>query len=186
MEHREQMSNKNLNAARSAKNDEFYTLYEDVEKGIEPYKSHFSGQCVLCNCNDGKRSNFYKFFKKNFQNLGLARLICVSYNPGGNGSCIEITSCSGEKEYELKGNGDFRSEECLNFLTMADIVVTNPPFSLFREFIKLLEDHDKKYLVLGNLNMMIAKDIFPLIKEEKAWVVPSHHCMKFITPDETI
>lgn len=183
------MSNKNLNLAQKVKNDEFYTLYEDVEKGIEPYRDYFKGKTVFCNCNDGKQSNFYKFFKENFKSLELSRLICTSYKRNGNGECFELFSFPngyGEIEYKLEGDGDFRSQESIDILDTVDIVVTNPPFSLFREFINLLETHNKKYLVLGNLNTMISKDIFHLIKEEKAWVVPRHTSMKFMTRNEEI
>lgn len=182
------MSNANLNRAFKVKNDEFYTLYEDVQKGVEPYKQHFKDKKVLCNCNDGKRSNFYKFFRDNFQCLELEKLCCVSYQKDGNGKCYEMIRQSDqitEKEFVLKGDGDFRSQECVEFLDQADIVVTNPPFSLFREFIALLEKHNKKYLVLGNLNTMITKNIFPLIREEKAWIIPDKGGMKFEVPEES-
>ena len=180
-------SNSSLLEARKNKNDEFYTLYEDVAKGVELYKDYFKGKKVLCNCNDSEKSNFYKYFTDHFKDLELKELVCTTYAREGRGYKIRAFLDGEELKIEktqLEGNGDFASEECIALLDECDIVCTNSPFSLFRKFIKLLEEHNKKYLVLGNLNTMITKEIFPLIKDGKAWVVPGKGSMNFETPED--
>lgn len=172
------MANTNLSNAKRAKNDEFYTQLSDIENELKHYKSHFAGKVVYCNCDDARKSNFFRFFQKKFNDYGLKKLVTTSYNEDGHGSVLVYegdTNGNGKldehevKVSELKGNGDFRSEECLELLKEADIVVTNPPFSLFREFIATLVHYDKKFLVIGNQNAITYKEIFPLIKENKLW-----------------
>ena len=173
------MAHVNLSNAKRAKNDEFYTQLSDIENELKHYKSHFAGKVVYCNCDDARKSNFFRFFQKKFNDYGLKKLITTSYNENGHGSVLVYegdTNGNGKlddseiKVSELKGNGDFRSEECIELLKEADIVVTNPPFSLFREFIATLVHYDKKFLVIGNKNAITYKEIFPLIKENKLWL----------------
>ena len=173
------MANANLSNAKRAKNDEFYTQLSDIENELKHYKNHFAGKVVYCNCDDARESNFFRFFQKKFNDYGLKKLITTSYNENGHGSVLVYegdTNGNGKlddnevKVSELKGNGDFRSEECIELLKESDIVVTNPPFSLFREFIATLVHYDKKFLVIGNKNAITYKEIFPLIKENKLWL----------------
>ncbi len=163
-------NNANLHKAKSAKNDEFYTQLVDVEKELKHYKDFFKGKKVLCNCNDDKWSAFFKYFSMNFENLGLKQLVCVSYNGNGNGKKY---TCNGDLKVnvtELNGNGSYSSDECIELLKDCDVVVTNPPFSLFRDFVSLLYQYDKKFLIIGNGNAVTYKEIFPLIKENKMWM----------------
>ena len=135
------MANANLSNAKRAKNDEFYTQLSDIENELKHYKNHFAGKVVYCNCDDARESNFFRFFQKKFNDYGLKKLITTSYNENGHGSVLVYegdTNGNGKlddnevKVSELKGNGDFRSEECIELLKESDIVVTNPPFSLFQ------------------------------------------------------
>ena len=187
------MANANLSNAKRAKNDEFYTQLSDIENELKHYKNHFAGKVVYCNCDDARESNFFRFFQKKFSDYGLKKLITTSYNENGHGSVLVYegdTNGNGKlddaeiKVSELKGNGDFRSEECIELLKEADIVVTNPPFSLFREFIATLVQYDKKFLVIGNNNAITYKEIFPLIKENKLWLgFSDNKTMEFVMPD---
>lgn len=139
--------NSNLHNAKSAKNDEFYTLYEDVEKELINYIDFFAGKTVYCNCDDYRMSNFVKYFKDNFGTLGLKKLIATNYNIG-NGSYYYEFNDKEEKITTLKGNGDFRSDECIEFLKESDVVVTNVPFSLFREYVAQLMEYGKNLSLL--------------------------------------
>lgn len=187
------MANANLSNAKRAKNDEFYTQLSDIENELKHYKSHFAGKVVYCNCDDARKSNFFRFFQKKFNDYGLKKLITTSYNENGHGSVLVYegdTNSNGKlgdnevKVSELKGNGDFRSEECIELLKESDIVVTNPPFSLFREYIATLVQYDKKFLVIGNQNAITYKEIFPLIKENKLWLgFSDNKTMEFVMPD---
>lgn len=172
------MANTSLSNAKKAKNDEFYTQLSDIENELKHYKSHFTGKVVYCNCDDARKSNFFRFFQKKFSDYGLKKLVTTSYNEDGHGSVLVYegdTNGNGKlddnevKVSELKGNGDFRSEECIELLKQADIVVTNPPFSLFRDYIAMLVEYGKKFLVIGNQNAITYKEIFPLIKTNKLW-----------------
>ena len=167
-------NNTNLNIAKSAKNDEFYTRFEDIEKELKNYKDFFRGKVVYCNCDrvDGdNRSNFFVYFAENFKEFGLKRLICTSYNKGGKGRlCIYDDETNLNNIIDMDGDGDFRSEECVKWLKKCDVVVTNPPFSLFREFVAQLTEYDKKFLIVGNKNAITYKEIFPLIKNNKLWL----------------
>ena len=187
------MANVSLSNAKRAKNDEFYTQLSDIENELKHYKSHFAGKVVYCNCDDARKSNFFRFFQKKFNDYGLKKLITTSYNENGHGSVLVYegdTNGNGKlddteiKVSELKGNGDFRSEECIELLKESDIVVTNPPFSLFREFISTLVQYNKKFLVIGNQNAITYKEIFPLIKENKLWLgFSDNKTMEFVMPD---
>ena len=203
------MANKNLNAAKTAKKDEFYTQMTDIERELQHYWQHFRGKVVLCNCDDPYESNFFKYFALRFNQLGLKKLICTCYDGSpvmgtelslfaldADGEekkvayKVEITEVSDvngdgavdltDVEYliqndknvlsSLHGNGDFRSRECIELLKEADIVVTNPPFSLFREYINQLVEYNKKFLIVGHQNAIHYSDVFPLIKNNRLWL----------------
>lgn len=184
-------SNSNLHKAKKAKNDEFYTRLEDIEKELTHYEGQFKDKIVLCNCDDPTWSAFWEYFHLNFAKLDLKKLISTHYEvdkptykmeyKGGNDNDIKV----GIKT-PLKSNGDFRSEECLNTLDECDIVVTNPPFSLFRECVAVLMEHKKKFLIIGNMNAMTYKQIFPLFKKNLLWYGASIHSgdRKFYVPDD--
>lgn len=163
------MANKNLNSAKTAKNDEFFTQLTDIEKELQHYKEHFKDKIVYCNCDDHKWSNFFQYFSLNFEFLGLKKLVTTHYNSEGVAYKFEISKDS-KIETPLKENGDFRSDECVEILKSCDIVVSNPPFSLFREYIELMVKYDKKYLIIGNKNAITYKETFKLIKESKLWL----------------
>lgn len=171
--------NTNLHNAKRAKNDEFYTLLTDIEKEMVHYRDYFKGKVIFCNCDDARESNFFKFFANNFELLKIKKLITTGYKEDGHGVVLEYNGdidgdfMVGDDEVkvtELKGNGDFRSEECIEYLKQADIVVTNPPFSLFREYVKQLMDYDKKFIIIGSQNAITYKEIFPYIKDNKLWL----------------
>ena len=203
----------NLAAAKRAKNDEFYTRLTDIEKELKHYRKHFRGKVVFCNCDDPFESNFFKYFVLNFNRLGLKKLITTCYEGSavadyrdgkakpykavvtvvhdttGDGG-IDMDDVRelfemGENELtELGGDGDFRSEECLALLEEADVVVTNPPFSLFREYVATLMEHKKKFVVIGNMNTVTYKEFFPLIKDDLVWPGFSFNkTMEFCLPD---
>lgn len=161
-------NNKSLNKAKSAKNDEFYTKYEDIEKELKHYTQHFNNKTIYCNCDDYNKSNFFKYFKDNFKTFNLKKLITTSYIKDGKGLYSEFngdTLITGE----LTTEGSFDSEESLNYLQQADIVITNPPFSLFRRFMSILFDSNKQFIILGNVNGLTYKSMFPKIIEHKVW-----------------
>lgn len=203
------MANKNLNAAKVAKKDEFYTQLCDIERELRHYWQHFRGKVVLCNCDDPYESNFFKYFALRFNQLGLKKLICTCYNgspvqgnelmlhfdgfdddePTKIAYKVEITEVKDENgdgavdladvQYLLNNDknvmstlktGDFRSEECIELLKQADVVVTNPPFSLFREYIGQLMKYEKKFLIVGPQNAIHYKEVFPLIKDNLLWL----------------
>jgi len=182
-------TNTNLIKAKKAKSDEFYTVLSDVEKELKNYKKHFEGKVVFCNCDDPRVSNFFHYFSYNFEKLKLKKLITTCYK---NQSRDLFSQHDSEKaiwlEYagdknknnvpdpeeigikHLEGDGDFRSEECIELLKNADIVVTNPPFSLFREYVDQLIAHDKKFLIIGTWNAISYTEIYRLIKADKLWI----------------
>lgn len=202
------MGNRNLNAAKRAKKDEFYTQLADIERELLHYLPHFHGQTVLCNCDDPYESNFFKYFALNFNRLGLRRLLCTCYDgspvrgtelvlrfdgeadaprrqayvadiravPDLNGDgAVDLTDVrlllqNDRNTLSLLQTGDFRSPECVALLQEADIVVTNPPFSLFREYVSQLMDYGKRFLIIGPQNAITYKEIFPLIKDNKIWL----------------
>ena len=174
--------NNNLRTAKTAKNNEFYTLMEDVEKELRFYTEYFEGKVVYCNCDDYQSSNFYKYFYYNFHYLKLKKLISTGYKEGDNG-LYAIYDGEIETNGKLEGNGDFRSEECIEYLKECDIVVTNPPFSLFRQYVKQLMDYNKKFIIIGNQNAIICKEIFPYIKNNQLWLgINSNKTMEFSMP----
>ena len=219
------MANKTLNAAKSAKKDEFYTQMTDIERELQHYWQHFRDKVVLCNCDDPYESNFFKYFALHFNHLGLKKLICTCYNGSpvagtqlslfgldaeGNEKKIaykveisEVKDMNGDGavdladvEYliqndknvlsELQGNGDFRSKECIELLKQADIVVTNPPFSLFREYVAQLMEYGKNFLIIGSLNAINYKEVFPLIKKNLIWLGINNGAKSYLKPDGSI
>jgi hypothetical protein len=195
------MKNKNMHSAKRNKNDEFYTQMSDIENELRHYKEHFKGKTVLCNCDDPRVSGFFKYFSLRFGALGLKKLITTCYknnipwifsqNDVERAIYLEYTGTKNKNEVpdieeigvnELKGNGDFRSNECIEFLKEADIVVTNPPFSLFREYVTQLIKYEKKFLIIGNFNAITYKEIFPLIKNNEIWL-GCNFVKEFETPD---
>ena len=203
------MSRENLLNAHKNKKNEFYTQYDDIQNELNHYEDKFKDKTVLCNCDDPFESNFFRFFVKNFNYLGLKRLICTCYQgspiaftifdyikddkeeivktsngyvidikevPMNNGRGVsddDINKLLTSKKRgvkKLKGDGDFRSEECIEYLKQADIVVTNPPFALFREYVTQLIEYDKKFIIIGHQNAISYKEIFKLIKENKIWL----------------
>jgi hypothetical protein len=222
--------NLNLVAARTAKQDEFYTQYIDIQKEVEAYLDFnpdaFRGKVVYCNCDDPFESNFFKYFAANFNKLGLKKLVTTSYDGSpiagaqltffeydkGNGKrqkpkaiaveIEEVRDINGDGSIgiddvklfleqnahtrsPLAGGGDFRSPECIALLKKADIVVTNPPFSLFREYLAQLVEHGKKFLIIGNMQALTYKEVFPLIKADKVWMGVTIHSgdREFRVPD---
>lgn len=200
--------NNNLAKAKKNKNDEFYTQLVDIENELKHYKNHFKDKTVYCNCDDPRVSNFFHYFSYNFENLGLKKLITtcyknqnmelfsqnsseraiyLEYNGDKNGDKVPNPTEIGIKL--LKGDGDFRSPESIELLKQADIVVTNPPFSLFREYVAQLVEYNKKFLIIGDQNAIAYEEIFKLIKENKIWLgvdnggtkwfqVPNHYNIK--------
>lgn len=184
------MANSNLSAAKCAKNDEFYTRIEDVAEELRHYKKHFKGKVVLCNCDDPTWSAFWRYFHLNFAELGLKKLISTHYDrteptykmeyEGGDDNDVEV----GVKT-PLECNGDFRNQECLDLLDEADIVVTNPPFSLARAYVQCLREHNKQFVIIGDLNWITYKEIFPILKDNEVWLGYSS-VKEFVQPDGTI
>ena len=167
--------NNNLHKAKTAKNDEFYTQLTDIEKELKHYKNHFKDKTIYCNCDDPQYSNFWKYFHLNFNHFGLKKLIATHFHETEPTYKMEYTgeddnNCEIGDITPLKTNGDFRSPECTELLKEADIVVTNPPFSLFREYIAQLIEHDKKFIVIGNVNAITYKEFFPLLKNNQIWL----------------
>ena len=213
--------NKNLNYAAKAKNDEFYTQKSDIENELKHYKEFFRDKVIFCNCDDPYESEFFKYFAKRFNSLGLKRLIATCYDGSpivGNEIPLlkyptdktafkveinEVQDWNGDGRKDLldveyiiqhgqnvltplEGNGDFRSAECVELLKQADIVVTNPPFSLFREYVAQLMAYDKKFIIIGNKNAITYKEIFPLIKDNKMWIgyTPMSKDILFVVPEK--
>lgn len=163
-------SNNSLGAAKKAKNDEFYTQLTDIEKELQHYKGHFKGKVVFCNCDDPEWSNFWKFFTLNFEHLERAKVVATHYASGGPSYKLEYTGKGNPLvKTPLAGDGDFRSAECVALLKQADIVVTNPPFSLFREYVAHLVEQKKKFLIIGNQNALTYLDVFALFKSNEIW-----------------
>lgn len=197
------MANQTLHSAKKQKKDEFYTQLSDIEKELKHYKNHFNGKTVLCNCDDPRVSNFFKYFSYNFEYLGLKKLIStcyknqdadwfskhnvekaiwLEYNGDKNGNRVPDANEIGIRGFN--GDGDFRSDECIELLKQADIVVTNPPFSLFREYVAQLMEYGKKFLIIGDKNAITYKDIFKNIKENKIWLGINPKVKTFLVPDD--
>lgn len=214
--------NSSLGAARTARQDEFYTQLSDIENELKHYRKHFKGKTVLCNCDDPFESNFFKYFVLNFNRLKLKKLIATCYagspiagkqlslfdvaehaapntpykavvtvvrDADGDGGIdmVDVAELfrTGENELtELAGDGDFRSDECLALLDEADIVVTNPPFSLFREYVATLVDHKKSFLIIGSQNAITYKDTFGYLMRNMMWIGYNSGDMAFTVPDD--
>lgn len=194
--------NRSLHAARATKQDEFYTQLPDIEKELKHYTKHFEGKTVLCNCDDPKVSNFFRYFSNKFHDLKLKRLITTCYrnadpdlfsqNVDGRGLRLiyngeqtpggRVPGFSKLDKQMLAGDGDFRSEECVALLKEADIVVTNPPFSLFREYVAQLVEHKKEFVIIGNMHAIKYKGFFELIQRDKVWLGTTHP-VAFVVPD---
>ncbi len=200
----EKTLNQTLHIAKFSKKDEFYTQLSDIESELKHYQEHFKNKVVFCNCDDPRNSNFFNYFACNFENLGLKKLLTTCYKnqekdlfiqeESENAVFLEYTGDrNGNKVPDaeeigikpLKGNGDFRSQETIELLKQSDIIVTNPPFSLFREYVEQLVKYQKKFLIIGNINAITYKEIFKLIKENKAWlgVNMGRGISGFIVPD---
>ena len=183
------MSNKNLRDAKMAKNDEFFTQYPDIQKEINAYLEYdpnvFKDKTILLPCDDPELSNFTKFFVQNFEKFGLKKLISTCYvntkqiylnndclqNFNSHGKILVITKENLNSKWQyLKGDGDFRSSEIKALRDGSDFIITNPPFSLFREFVSWIFESDKKFLIVGSMNAVVCKKIFSLIKENKMWL----------------
>jgi len=187
------MKNSNLHKAKTEKNDEFYTQLSDIEKELKHYKEHFKGKVIFCNCDDPEWSNFWKYFELNFDFLGLKKLVSTHFEKDKGSYKLEIIGdINGDGKVTnkdiirtpLKQNGDFRSDESIEILKECDIVVTNPPFSLFRDFISLLAEYDKKFIVVGSMNAITYKECFKLIKENRMWL-GMNYIKEFVKPDGT-
>ncbi len=196
--------NENLQRAKREKNDEFYTQLSDIENELRHYAGHFSGKVVYCNCDDPSVSNFFHYFSYNFEHLGLNKLITACYRNqdrdlfsrhdseraiwleySGSRKSDRVPAVEDIGVHEFEGDGDFRSAETINLLKKADIVVTNPPFSLFREYVAQLMQYGKKFLIVGSQNAITYKEIFPLIKDNQMWlgVTPKGQDMLFDVPE---
>ncbi len=196
--------NKNLHTAKNSKKDEYYTQLADIERELKYYKTHFKGKVVYCNCDDPRISNFFHYFSYNFKKLGLKKLITTCYksiNPelfskndseraiyleyDGSKNGNNVPDIEEIGIIPLKNDGDFRSHESIELLKQADIVVTNPPFSLFREYVSQLMEYDKKFIIIGNINAVSYKECFEAIKEDRMWL--GYNCVRhFAQPDGTM
>lgn len=180
--------NENLHKAKEKKNDEFYTQLTDIEKELKHYKKHFENKVIFCNCDDPEWSNFWKYFSLNFDHLKLKKLIVTHFEEKKQSYKLEMYRDEAGVHTEIKTleqNGDFRSPECIELLKEADIVITNPPFSLFREYIAQLMEYNKSFVIIGNKNAITYKEFFPLLKENKVWI-GFNNVHEFLQPDGTV
>ncbi|MFK5247326.1 adenine-specific methyltransferase EcoRI family protein [Glaesserella parasuis] len=186
--------NKNLHRANREKNDEFYTRLVDIENELRHYTQHFKDKIIFCNCDNPEESNFFRYFALNFEHLGIKKLIATHFDANEPTYKLEIDreldlNTDGKIDFQdiqripLQQNGDFRSPECIEILKQSDIVVTNPPFSLFREYVAQLMEYEKKFVIVGNQNAITYKETFKLIKENKIWLGNKSGDMAFRVPD---
>ena len=183
-------SNKLLSKAKKAKKDEFYTQRSDIERELQYYHPHFKDKVVYCNCDDPRVSNFFKFFLDNFKELGLKKLISSGFRDQNNEHGCFYESLGDDKTINVgyfNSDGDFRSKESIELLKQSDIIVTNPPFSLFREYVAQIIKYEKHFLIIGNINAITYKEIFTLIQNNQLWlginmgrgikgfIVPTHY-----------
>ena len=184
--------NSSLIKASKAKEDEFYTKITDIEKELRHYKEHFRDKIVFCNCDDPETSNFWKYFELQFDDLGIKKLVSTHFDPEKPTYKLELMKDidgDGKRTSKdiiktpLQQNGDFRSPESIEILKEADIVITNPPFSLFREYITQLIEYKKEFLIIGSQNNITYREIFPLLKDDKIWIGYNSGDMEFVVPD---
>jgi hypothetical protein len=194
--------NRSFHAAKESKQDEFYTQLSDIERELKHYKKHLRGMVLYCNCDDPRVSNFFHYFSYNFKKLQLKKLITTCYknqsrdlfsrNDSEQAIYLEYSGENNETSVpdpehigisRLKSDGDFRSAESVRLLKQADVVVTNPPFSLFREFVAQLIEHDKKFVIVGNQNAISYKEVFDLIMENRIWLGNQSGDMAFKVPE---
>ena len=190
----EKKLNNRLNIAKAGKKDEFYTQITDIEKELGHYRKYFQDKIIFCNCDDPEESNFWKYFSLNFEHLGLKKLISTHFHDEKTTYKLEIIKdVNGDGKINqldviktpLTQNGDFRSKECIDILEEADIVVTNPPFSLFREYVDQLISYNKKFIIIGSQNAITYKETFQLIKENIIWTGVDNGGTKwFQVPDD--
>lgn len=202
------MSNSTLNRAKANKNDEFYTRYEDIEEELCHYEGQLKGKNVYLDCDDPYESDFFRYFVTRFGELGVGSLTCTGYRPDrfdGHGIFAKVTrvddevpdphefdreyvnrllSMKGNKIRRMDGNGDFRSEECLGVLDESDVVITNPPFSLFRDFFSSVIGHGKDFLVISNLNAVKYKEVFPFVRDGSVRLGNNRGSMRFLSRDD--
>lgn len=183
------MSNRNLQKAKESKNDEFYTLLRDIENELRHYKDHFKNKVVYLNCDDPEHSNFWQYFMLNFEFLGLKKLISTHYHATEPTYKLEYYGVNKEGarvpvKTDLEQNGDFRSPESIELLKESDIVVTNPPFSLFREYVAQLLEYEKQFLIIGSWNAAAYKEVYPNIQDGKLWLGYNNSGMEFIIPND--
>jgi hypothetical protein len=161
-------NNGNMNKAKNAKSDEFYTRYEDIDAEVKHYYDQLKGKSILCNCDDPEWSNFWKYFVDKFDEIGIKEVVSTHYEPTGKPSYALRYDGENTFRTEFANNGDFASVECVELLDKCDVVITNEPFSLFRKFVKLITDHQKDYLIIANKNCITCKEYFPYLKDNKA------------------
>lgn len=178
------MGNKNLSKAKTNKNDEFYTVLSDIEMELSNHRKHFEGKHIFMNCDDPEESNFWRYFKLNFDFFGLKKITSTHYHDTKPTYRLDY---DGDRVIKtpLKENGDFRSPEAIQILKEADIVVTNPPFSLFREYVAQLMEYEKSFIIIGNMNAITYKETFPLLKNGDMWLGQNYGSMEFIIPSDS-
>ena len=197
-------NNNNLQKAKTDKKDEFYTQLSDIENELKHYQKNFRSKTVLCNCDDPRISNFFRYFSLNFEKLKLKKLITTCYksqqmdlfskHDSEKAIYLEYVGDKNDNKvpdpdeigiFHLESDGDFRSDECIEILKQCDIVCTNPPFSLFREYVSQLIKYKKKFIIIGNQNAITYKEIFSLIQDNKIWLGSSIHSgdREFGVPD---
>lgn len=165
-------NNRHFFTAKKNKNDEFYTKLDDIEQELAHYSASFVNKIVYCNCDNPKYSNFWKYFHINFTKLGIKKLVATYYGDDSfvaeylGVNDLDITEFN---KYQLLGDGDFRSAECVNILRESDIVVTNPPFSLWRDLVHLVLKYNKKFLLIGNKTAVIYRELFYQMRDNKVW-----------------
>ncbi|OGO77216.1 MAG: modification methylase [Clostridiales bacterium GWB2_37_7] len=185
--------NNNLQMSRSGKTDEFYTQISLIEKELRHYKEFFRGKTVFCNCDDPEESNFWKYFELNFQQLGLKKLIATHYQTDSPSYKIELTrDINGDGKITsldivrtpLQENGDFRSLECREIMQSSDVIVTNPPFSLFREYVAQIMEYGKHLIIIGNQNAITYREFLSLLIDNKIWLGYTSGHFWFRVPDD--
>lgn len=177
------MSGTNLQEAKRNQNDEFYTQISDIEKELNHYRDQFKDKHIFMNCDDPEESNFWMYFYLNFDFLSIKKITSTHYHESKPTYRLDYDGKEVVKT-PLEQNGDFRSPEAIEILREADIVITNPPFSLYREYVSQLISEDKDFIIIGNYNSVNYKEIFPLLNDGKMWIGQSSGTMEFIIPND--